>query len=718
MRPALLPHARRVFTLTLIAASLAACGGGGGGSSPSTPPTGGGTGSGGATIVPVSPLTLSMIDSQSITTNRIRMGELATLRIQFKKTDGSPLAGQLVKLTIDDPQIASLSESVRYDALTGESSGQVSSLRILTDDKGYADAPVLPLQRGAATITAETTVDGKPLTKAFSFAVDQSKAVIKSLEPGLQTLPQKGSTAVTAEVTDSSGKAVAQTVPVTFWSECSKAGKATFNGKDEVTLGTTLQTQGNVQVSRATATYVDAGCSSDTLYAKVQSSTASKPLTIQPIAQIPANLIFVSATPPRIKLQGMGDSTSTVAFKLTDTKGNPLTNASVSFKLNTTVGGLALSTASDTTDSNGVATVQVIAGTIGTPVRVTATVTQDGKTVSVQSEELIVSTGLPHQNGFSLSVSTANPEFFDIDNQKVTLSVGAADRAGNPVPDGTAIAFKTEAGIGRVDGGCITKNGTCNVNFYSSGDRKKLVRDEPLKLAGRQTIVAYMIGEESFADSNGNGYYDADEKFGDLKQAYLDMNQNDDPSTPSVFDPMFDRTLTTVDGSPTGEEPFAFDANTTPFTGDRCFNGALNNDPLCPKPSTSASTTVRDSVVVIWSGSTWDPALPNTLLNRPQLCVGRPANTDSTTGGDTGTLTIRPQDINGNPMPAGTTVTFRPSKNTSINVGSFTVASQLYASAYSVDVSADSCKLLGDENITVEVKTPSGVITPFSYPVR
>ncbi|RQW26440.1 hypothetical protein EHS17_09715 [Rhodobacteraceae bacterium CH30] len=699
-------QAKKLFALTLISAALAACGGGGGGSGPdsvggsgpSTPGQGGGT-----TVTPVSPLTLSMVDSQSTATNRIRMGELATLRIQLKKADGSPLASQLVKLTLDDTQIASLSET--EPSPQGLAIPPVRNLNILTDDKGYADAPVFPLQRGAATITAEATVDGKPLTKAFIFAVDPFRVVIKGLEPGLQTLPQNGSTAVTAEVTDSSGKPVAQAVPVTFWSECSKAGKAKFNGKDEVTLNTSLQTQGNVQASRATANYTDAGCdSSDTLYAKVQSSTESTPLTIQSLAQIPANLTFMSATPPLINLKGMGNNASTLRFKLADTQGNPLKNASVSFKLNTAVGGLTLSTTTDTTDSNGVATVQVLAGTIGTPVRVTATTTQNGKTVSVQSSELIVSTGLPHQNGFSLSVSTANPEFLNIDNQKITLSVGASDRAGNPVPDGTAIGFKTEAGIGRVDGGCITKDGTCSVNFVSSGNRTKLVADGTL--AGRQTIVANMIGEESFADSNGNGSFDADEKFGDLPQAYIDMNQ----------DGKYNAALLAVDGTATSEEPFTSDTGATTSAGDGCFNGELNKAGTC-----NASTTVRDSVVVVWSGSIWHPERSNTHLTLPQLCAGRPANVDSTTGGDTGTLTIRPQDINGNPMPAGTTITFTSSINTAVDSllsQRFTVPSQLYASAYSVDVSTASCNRLGNENIKVTTKTPSGVETIFSYPVR
>ena len=707
MRPALLPHARRVFTLTLIAASLAACGGGGGGGgSPSSPQTGGGTGPGGTTPT-VSPLSLELVSAQGQSGNRIAMGEPGTVRLKLLDGSGKPVANQLATVRLDDASVATLNDPA--GATTFAADGQAgSTIKVVTDANGIAETPIYPLARGATTLLV--TVGSQ--SKALVFAVDPQRIQLSNLQPGIATLLSGSSTAVTVDATDLQGKAVTAPVAVTFWSDCSKQGKATFNGASEVTLNTSLQTVNGAQFARARADYKDKTCgSSDALYAKALTTQISTPLTIQPVSQIPASLSFVSATPSRIKLKGMsGPTTSDVAFQLSDSNNNPQAGIAVNFALNTRVGGLDLSQATGLTDAQGRVTVKVLAGTIGTPVRVTATATHGGKAVSVQSEELFVSTGLPHQNGFSLSVSTANPEFLDIDNQKVTLSVGASDRAGNPVPDNTAIAFKTEAGIGRIDGGCITKDGTCTVNFYSSGNRKKLVPDSGL--AGRQTIVAYMIGEESFTDSNGNGSFDRnvpgvpDETFGDLKQAYIDMNQNG----------AFDRVLTTVDGAATGEEPFAFDANTTTSAGDSCFNGALNNDSRCT--NTNASTTVRDSVVVIWSGSTWDPALPNTLLNRPQLCVGRPANADSTTGGDTGTLTIRPQDVNGNPMPAGSTVTFRPSKNTSLNASSFTIPSQLYASAYSVDVSADSCKLLGDENITVEVKTPSGVITTFKYPVR
>ena len=44
--------------------------------------------------------------------------------------------------------------------------------------------------------------------------------------------------------------------------------------------------------------------------------------------------------------------------------------------------------------------------------------------------------------------------------------------------------------------------------------------------AGRATVLATAIGEESFTDTNGNGSFDNGEVFADLPERYLDENEN------------------------------------------------------------------------------------------------------------------------------------------------------------------------------------------------
>src|SRR3546814_11557627 len=94
----------------------------------------------------------------------------------------------------------------------------------------------------------------------------------------------------------------------------------------------------------------------------------------------------------------------------------------------------------------------VQAGSVHTAVRVKAEATDpsSGQTISSQSEQLVVTTGLPDQNSFSLS-ATKLAINGNCDGASTTLNIRAADRYNNPVPAGTAISFTPEGGkeIGR-----------------------------------------------------------------------------------------------------------------------------------------------------------------------------------------------------------------------------------------------------------------------------
>jgi hypothetical protein len=87
-------------------------------------------------------------------------------------------------------------------------------------------------------------------------------------------------------------------------------------------------------------------------------------------------------------------------------------------------------------------TVSLSSGTVPTPVWVVATV--HGTTLSTQSNTLTITTGLPTQDFFSLSIQTSNIEGWDYDGITSALMIIASDRLGNPVPDGTAVNFITE----------------------------------------------------------------------------------------------------------------------------------------------------------------------------------------------------------------------------------------------------------------------------------
>jgi hypothetical protein len=326
----------------------------------------------------------------------------------------------------------------------------------------------------------------------------------------------------------------------------------------------------------------------------------------------------------------------------------------VNFTLNTNVGGITLSQDQATTNAEGFVQTVVTSGTVPTSIRVTAsTETLDGSIVFTESSLLVVSTGLPDQDSFSLSKGESNPEAWAIDGAEVPVTVRMADAFNNPVPNGTAVSFTTEGGS--IDASCVTDNGTCTVNWRSQNPRPAgilltqsfctlendadtgiLCARLPLdngknylgqEYGGRSTILATAIGEESFPDKNGNGRFDESEYtlfLGlnvsdlpyDLKEAFVDHNED------GFYNPEETNVNTEIGGE---LEEFAdFNSNSTFDTEDGVYNGILcglndvtnpdtdivnqycsnpDDEPDPTKKSEKVSTNVRGSSVIIMSGS-------------------------------------------------------------------------------------------------------------------
>jgi len=105
----------------------------------------------------------------------------------------------------------------------------------------------------------------------------------------------------------------------------------------------------------------------------------------------------------------------------------------------------------------------------------------------------------------------------------LTISAYAADRSGFKT-SGNDITFFSN--FGSIEQSCTLADGTCSVNFTTLGDLPPVVNFGSL-----QTIVAnfviYTLGEESFFDANGNGYFDDEDIFTmDMDEPYLDNNSN------------------------------------------------------------------------------------------------------------------------------------------------------------------------------------------------
>ena len=482
---------------------------------------------------------------------------------------------------------------------------------------------------------------------------------------------------------------------VTFNSKCIANGLAQIIASGSTTPTTTISTT----TGTVNASYVATGCSG-------------------------ADLITASAS--GLKGTGLGE-TSTVIFKVTDSSGGTPAGVPVSFTLDTDVGGLTLSPATATTLTNGTVQTVVSAGTVHTVVRVTASIASPA--LSTQSSQLTVTTGLPASAAFSIATGSPtyggnitgnfpacpNVEAWAIDGVTVPVIVALADRYNNPVPDGTAVAFTTDGG--HIVGNCSTPlspatsgDGQCQVNWTSANPRPGLdpITGLPdltygypagypdLKAPGRATVLATTIGEESFNDLFGSGYYQSTPAPGDpffnLGEPYRDDNENGQYDLGEYF--------LNFDQNPNG----TYQAGSGSFVGITCTGST-------PGSTCSTSTlAIGASHLIIMSTSV---AAAPTIVDHTVFTVT--GNDLSIAAGATGTVVFNIKDLNGNSMAAGTTVGITLGGNSAIGTLTPFLASAIVGcnSDLGGDVFGASfaASTAGSSVINVTVTSPSGTVT-------
>lgn len=532
---------------------------------------------------------------------------------------------------------------------------------------------------GGGTQTGGTGTGGGTdgTTDTISFgAVINGTFVQGQADVSVDMLSAGGTAEVTVNLVDSNNNPVTDTFTVNFTSGCVADGTATLENGVTTTAG------------QASSEYVANGCvGADEIRATVQvdGQTLTAIATITVAQEAIGSIEFVSADPNQIALSGTGGvETSRVTFRVLGEAGGPIADATVDFTLNSTTGGLALTSASAMSSSNGEVSTIVQAGTIATSVRVTATEQSTG--ISTQSSQLVVSTGIPDSDSFSASVSSNNPEGWSFDGQSISVTVRAADAFNNPVPQNTAISFFTEGGS--IDSTCATDaDGSCSVQWRSQ---------DPRPADGRVTILATAIGNESFTDQNGNGRFDDGEPFDDLGEAFADEDES------AAYD--------------VGEFFIDFGPNGTP---DGARNGAdgLYNGVLCSDTATTCSTDrtliVSEGLVIVMSGSTAaTPALFDSLSG---LEVAPGASIDSGTS-----VIVFAQDDRGNSLPGGTSVT--ASVTTGLRLegsgSSFAVAGNqtngsFGPASFSVEQSNANNPVSG--TLTVTFTTPNNISTTYTW---
>ncbi|WP_019029396.1 hypothetical protein [Colwellia piezophila] len=614
--------------------------------------------------------------------------------------------------------------------------GDIPIPTAITNDSHQASVDILANgSLGAGTITA-SIVSGE--TGQVLLVVGSSSVTMGSGTPftenvadiSLEQISAGGTTVVTVNIIDDQGNLFTEPVDVNFSSSCSSIGTPT------AILSSPITTSNGI----ATSTYLAKGCVGDdpiNVTANAGGINLSATTTVNVLPADVGSIEFISSTPENISILGTGSvggsESAVVLFRVLDTNSNPVNNQVVNFVLNTDVGGVQLIPASATTNSEGIVQTVVNSGTVATSVRVQATIEDSSPSISSQSSLLVVSTGIPDQDSFSLSASILNPEGWNTDGTEVEITARLADAFNNPVPNGTAVSFTTEGGS--VDPSCITANGSCTVIWRSQqprpeghvlGDTDNLLHEPEVdnsmgqKYGGRATITATAIGEESFPDLNGNARFDASEMTAflgtdisgdkyDLKEAFVDHNED------GLYNPTEGGD---VNSSGSLEEFVDFDNSGTFDQNDGKYNGVLCSIPTHDGCSlTQTSLNVRRSLVLVMSGSSANFSIDSTIDAVADVDAGLRNDTDSIiniAGENVGSATVIIADLHNQPMPAGTTVTFTATVGSVVGPSSFVWPNDNHNGglAWGVSIKGESEPKSG--SLLIEVETPGGLSTLYS----
>ncbi|USD38696.1 invasin [Ferrimonas sp. SCSIO 43195] len=599
---------------------------------------------------------------------------------------------------------------------------------------------------------------------------------------GKGALPAGGSTIIEVRILNGDGSlALDQPLQLELSSQCMSAGLAHIDTPITTVAGVGLATYRAAGCQGQDLISVSAKTGGSTVVGETEVEVSAAAIGSLQFLEVSSSLLALKGT-GGIQGGGLRSETSVVRFRLLDRSGNPAGQQRLCFELSTNVGGLSLSPdplpqdltdcpnidnssteltqyAVGDTDANGEVAVTVGAGTVATPVKVFALWSDPQNrdiVIANVSDNLVITTGLADDNSTSLSASVLNPEALSIDSQEVDIHLLAADHFNNPVPDGTAVTFRAEGGA--IDGSCITgpkddrpnPSGGCSVQWRSQNARPFYdgaaavcpdgsdatppclgatleahyqgvgsVIAEPRP--GRATVMAMLIGEESFVDLNGNGLFDgAPETFVDLTEAFMDDNEDGRYRNYQADG------LAAVGSVPAG----AVNEEFVDYDGDEAFDGVdgVYTGLLChPEASSQCVDTgldlakaqlhLRRNLTLVMSGS-----VPYGKLR--QWGSGGSLNPVSALDLVTNskeTVLLFLSDANNNPLPYGTTITASTSNGELVGATQYTMGSSnsMIPLVFSFTVERETNPNGRSEGtLSILVQTPLGNPASFSVAVE
>ena len=656
------------------------------------------------------PMQLELRDATNAVTNTVGSSGLTTLKVSLKFADGTPVANKRVDITGDLTKVSFPEGSSQLtDSSTGVATIKVSRASATVGGAGTLTGAATISGAGAAGTQVTTVVTGT-VDYSVGAVVGAATLALDNFDVGTTSLAAYGTRQISVRAM--LGTSVAQSVQVSFSSSCGQISPATAptNASGIATASFTA--------TDATGTAVSTlGCGGKTVdisVSAVGATAISKSISV--LAAPATNLSYVVPTDPtksRIYLANSGGATqTTVQFLLSNARGEALPGQDVLLSLKTTNGGIPKATFGTagntapvtlTTDSLGKVSVPVFSGTVPTNVQVNAALVSNAA-IQTDSSVVVIASGRPVQSRVSLVPAKHAIRGFNFDGSTTTLTMSLADRQGNPVPDGTAVNFVTEAGV-MIPPTCVTGavpgDSQCTVTIRTQNPRNPARK-------GYVSILAYAAGEEDFTDANFNNVYDCGEAWVDLGTAY-----RDDTATQSgIFN-------TFVAGE---------------FSVPRSASTSTCATAVAPGPNQGdgvwGAADVRGQVVIVFSTDDFIVAGPGDALAPTAKWTSGPDSQWSNQTVVTG-LTVSIQDLNGRSVPTGSTIAVAVTDNspklptdgaaTSPTYGTCALVSQSHTAVpdslepLTLGLNLKQC-VTGDL-ISITVTTPAGALTySFSPP--
>ncbi|MFH2067700.1 MAG: Ig-like domain-containing protein [Pseudomonadota bacterium] len=482
-------------------------------------------------------VTLSVI-ALSASQDSISFNSTTQVSATLYDDTGTVIPGVPVTFSIDRPDIASITTGV------------------VSDESGVATATLT--SRG---ISGEVQVSAS--VGEVSSATPKTIVIYDGVTPESITVTSNptavvfgGTATITATVLDATGNSVANGTQVVFEIDNSSFGTVTGIATTNAGVATATFEAGNMP-----------GVSSIT--ASAGSVNSSTNITI---LDAPASSIeFVSAVPNVVAISGSGgNETSVIQFKVKDTSGDPVEGEVVTVSMKGPNGGEYIDSSGDGTprtiiissNASGITQVILNSGTVAGPVTVTASITVDGKTVSVNSSVVSIGGGVPSAKRFTAAATHLNLPGLEWVGALTDITIFMADRFGNyNILDGTTVSFATETGLS-IDTAEVTtnENGIASVTARTQNspeDVAELAWETTLRTyvdttftfendnsptgyprKGLSTILIHTKGEEHFNDNNANGVYDTGDTFIDtVDDPFCDFNDDNTYTAAGGADP-------------------------------------------------------------------------------------------------------------------------------------------------------------------------------------